>query len=398
MSLSYLTGQTSLGPIRAAGLSAQTAAFPNNPLANVFIQAIPGSDGQEVFVSVAGVGAGSSAVTLNVDPGLGGGSHKGSYAMTLSGTSFIATAIGFAPGQDTGSDGDDTMSLTTTLGSQVVGSGAVNFQRAFVETGQPETISVDNGDFVLEFLNTGSFQADTYVLVMSTHTPPGALPFGYQLAGKSYNIRPSGSLTRSEKLMTLNLKYSQPLPGGSDPHTLTILRWDSLGQSWLDVGGNLLADSKLVSLASKEFGIYALASGPRWRDSFAEVSLSGVATLTNTQRGPGQTIILANATTGAVTSIPLSAAPGSLWGTLSFSASVPASTGLTVDILAADNSLLLGNVSSGTNLGLDQAGQPSLKLRANLSATTLGLTPQLHHWSLDWIVAVRKVHLPLVLK
>lgn len=372
-----------------------------NAVETAFINAIPGSDGTEVFVSATGVSGAQNPLILNVNPGIGGGSHKDSHAMVLSGTTYLATATGFAPGQDVGNDGDDTMSITTTVGSQVVGTGEINFQRAFVEPTQPEMISIDGGTFLLEILNTGTVANDTYVLVMSTNAPPGPPPFGYRLAGQTYNIRPSGSLTQSQKLMTLNLGFMEPLPGGDDPHTLTILRWDTLAQVWEDVGGTLFDDTNLVTLPIKRFGIYALASAPRWRDSFEEASLTGVSALSNTQRGPGQTIILDNATAGSVTSIPIVPLNGTAWGALHLSATIPASTNLTVDILDLNNNAILTGAGDGDDLaqaGVDFDAYPSLKLRANLTTTTPGLSPQLHEWGLSWLVEEHRVYLPLVRK
>lgn len=394
-----LSTSQAVSELKAPAFLSQASGL--NSIETAFINAVPGADGTEIFVSVSGVNGGGNPIFLTVDPGSGGGNHKGGYAMTLSGTTYLATAIGFAPGEDVGSDGDDTMSITTTVGSQVVGTGEINFERAFVETGQPETISVDNGDFVLEFLNTNSFQSNTYVLVMSTNAPPGPLPFGSHLVGNSYNLRPSGSLTASQKLMTLNLKYLEPLPGGSDPHSLTILRWDALSGVWQAVGGTLFADSHLVTLATKSFGVYALATTPQWHDAFSELSLSGVSNRSNTVRGPGQAIILDNAASGSVTSIPITPSGADQWGTLTFSATLPASTSLTVDVLDATNSVVLADVSSGTDLaaaGVDLTTYPSLKLRANLSAVSPPQSPSLHEWSLTWGVEIHQAYLPVVMK
>jgi hypothetical protein len=408
LSLNYFTDIAGTRPISAASISETLSRNQQyqlfqaaNPVANGFINAIPGADGTEVFVSVRGINGANNSIILTVDPGSGGGNHKDGYTMTLSGTTYLATATGFAPGQDVGNDGDDTMSITTTVGSQVMGTGEINFERAFVQPTQPEMISLDNGDFILEILNTGSVLADTYVMVMSTNAPPSPLPFGYQLVGKSYNVRPSGSLTQTQKTMTLNFHFNEPLPGGNDPHTLTILRWNSLNQVWENIGGRLLNDSNTVTLSDKRFGIYALATAPIWRDSFAEVSLSGVSALSNTQRGPGQTIILNNATSGSVTTIPITPTDGDRWGTLHFSATVPPSTTLTVDILDVNNTIILTKASDGLDLssaGVDIAAYPSLKLRANLSAASVGLTPQLHEWSLAWSVEEQRVYLPLIVK
>ena len=104
-------------------LHSVTAA--DNPLATSFINAVPSSDGSDVFVSVAGVRVPGSKLVLAVDPGIGPTGHEGSYAMAISGTSYLATAIGFAPQEDIGIEGDDTMSVTTTIGSDVLSTGPI---------------------------------------------------------------------------------------------------------------------------------------------------------------------------------------------------------------------------------------------------------------------------------
>ena len=142
--------------------------------------------------------------------------------MTLSGTTYIATAIGFTPGQDEGTFGDATMSITTTNNAQVMSTGDINFQRAFVETSQNETVIVDNGKFQIDIPNLDTLPTDAYLLVMSTHAAPGPLPIGYKLASSTYNVSPSGALTQSEKLMILNFNFEDSLPGSSDPHILAI--------------------------------------------------------------------------------------------------------------------------------------------------------------------------------
>lgn len=368
-----------------------------NPVGTAFINAIPSTDGTEVNVFATGIGATNASVILNVGSGIGGGNHKRSGAMTLSGTTYLANAVGFAPQADI----EDTMSITTTVGSEVMGTGEIEFLRAFVETTATEEINVDNGAFTLKFLNMNSLSTDAYVLVMSTNAPPADPPLGYQFAGKSYNIRPSGSLTQSQITMTLNLGFSEPLPNGSDPHILSIMGWDAFNQRWDVLGGNLLDNQNLLTLGIKRFTIYALATSPTWRDTFEELSLSGVSTRTNTGLGPGQTIVLnSGATSGTVTSIPITPTNATKWGTLHFNATLPLSTSLTVDVLDLNHTPVLTNVKAGADLSaLSLITYPSLRLRASLTRTTAAVaSPKLHDWQLSWLPKMGKVYLPVVIK
>jgi hypothetical protein len=69
---------------------------------------------------------------------------------------------------------------------------------------------------------------------------------------------------------------------------------------------------------------------------------------------------------------------------LTFNKEVPASTGLTVDVLDDSGNLLAANVSSGTNLASLGISQPSVKLRANLTTSSSSVTPALLDWSLAY--------------
>jgi hypothetical protein len=372
-------------------------------LAPAFIQAIPGSDGQEIFVSVNEVNVAGSPIFLNMDPGTGPAGHKGSYALTLSDTSYIATAIGFAAGMDIGNDGDDSMEITTTTQSGVTSTGKINFQRAFVEPSQPESVIVDNGNFVVDMPNQNTFMTDVYLLAMSTNAPPAALPAGHQFAGKAYQVKPSGSLTQSERFMTLRLAYQEPLPNQADPHTLAIVYWPASGHQGSYLLGDLFDDAGHLTYPTKRFGIYALATTPAWRDTFR--TESGVAAFNNTESDGADIVLTTGATSGAATT-NLITPTGAItaWGTLSISRSAPSAAGLTVDVLDADDNIVVAGASDGADLSsLSPASYPALKLRATLTRTfPFSATPALHEWSLSWLPGTEEapyvVFLPMVVK
>ncbi len=354
-----------------------------------FLDVIPSQDGTEIFINAGGTGKVGGTVVANVS--VGGSSHKG-HTMTYSDTvqAYVTTATGFAQNLDQ----DGNMYITTNLGQA---TQKINFKRAFVQTSDPEKIPVD--DFTVDMPNPGTFPTDAYLLAMSTNTPPGSLPIGYNFVGSTYNMRPSGSLTQSEKFMTLTLGFQEPLPNGSDPHTLAFVGWDQLNKTWDILGGDLFDNTNQLVLATKRFRIYALATTPTWRDSFKELSLTGVSNRNNTVWGPGDTIILSTgATSGTVTSIPITPTSATNWGTLHFSATTSPSTDLTVDILDLNDTVVLANANDGADL----SGLPvstSLKLRATLTrSTTAEPTPELHEWSVEWEPKVYSIYLPVVLK
>ncbi|MBI4833314.1 MAG: hypothetical protein HY811_00640 [Planctomycetes bacterium] len=81
----------------------------------------------------------------------------------------------------------------------------------------------------------------------------------------------------------------------------------------------------------------------------------------------------------------------SSWGVLTYTISVPANTLLTVDVLSSsNNSLLVANVSSGTNLSSAYPATftsiTGIKLRANLSTSNTTVAPQLAYWYVGYVV------------
>lgn len=372
-----------------SSLITSTSVF--SPFLNIW----PDSNGVTLYISAQDVGQLGGTVFANLD--IGPGHKKGGYAMTYSSTNqiYLAAAPHFTANQDEGG----TLSITTTLG---LNSGTIQLERAFIQSNViTEEVSVDNDAFTITMPNLGTLPVDAYVAVMSTLALPGPLPPGYHLISPSYNMRASGSLTQSDKLMTLELHYTEPLPQNYDPHTLAVLSWNFY--TWVNLGGNLFDDSNYLSFSTKEFGLYALAVTPTWRDSFKEFNLRGVATRSNIEWGPGDSLILSNgATTGTVTSVsitpPVDAAE---WGILVFNTTTPPGTAITVEVLDDANQIVLPDVSSGTNLaqaGINLATYPSLKLRATLTSTVVGMTPALLEWSLSWSVIERNVFLPVVSK
>ncbi|MCP4408262.1 MAG: hypothetical protein GY807_10975 [Gammaproteobacteria bacterium] len=370
-----------------------------NPVANAFINAIPSSDGTEIHTLANGIISTGNPVYFNVDPGVGGGGTRGAHAMTLSGTTYLATAIGFAAGQD----GSGDMSISTTVGSQIMDTGPLKFVRALVEITKDKTISVDY--FTWRMPNTYTFSISrAYVLAMSTNALPGALPTGYSQASSPYNVTASGAVTQSDKIMTLDLAYQQPLPNNSDPHTLAVLGWDAFNEKWDVLGGELFVNSNLVNLITQRFRIYALVTTPTWRDSFQEYSLPdslpGISDSENIEREVFGTNIILTTTpgTGTATSIPITPTNATNWGTLNFSATITPGTELAVDLLDAGDNVVMANVSAGTDLsGLSLSTYPTLKLRATLTSTTAE-SPKLHEWQLSWEPKVEKIYLPLILK
>ena len=102
--------------------------------------------------------------------------------------------------------------------------------------------------------------------------------------------------------------------------------------------------------------------------------------------GPG-----VNVTSGEIISSAISIGEDDTWHVLTFDATIPAGTGLTLDVLPAEGTNPIPgyvNLPGGTDLsGL---GERTIRLRANLSTNSLGVSPVLHDWSVSYTDAARE--------
>ena len=92
---------------------------------------------------------------------------------------------------------------------------------------------------------------------------------------------------------------------------------------------------------------------------------------------------------GQIVSIPINIGEADTWSILTFNATTPKGTELTLDVLPAGGSSAIpgyADLPSGTDLrGLDQK---TIRLRANLSTSDSTLSPRLHDWSITYTDAV----------
>ncbi len=86
------------------------------------------------------------------------------------------------------------------------------------------------------------------------------------------------------------------------------------------------------------------------------------------------------------------------WEEVMISVTVPASTALTIDILAPDGTVLIQNAGNGTKLtNIDPHLYTALQLRATITTTDPSLSPDLDLWGLRWTV-VRRLYLPAIVQ
>jgi uncharacterized repeat protein (TIGR01451 family) len=349
----------------------------------IHFYAVPGADGTSLFVSTGQTTELATTVTCEVEVGEARYRHGMSYSIEETAYETLIGGV-FAPGPSTV---EGTIGLSTDLDDdETLDTGPVFYRRFFVPTtGAAPLVSDDNN---LEMtLSDNSLPADAYALVMSTNAIPGPLPPGHQTVGQPYSVRASGANPTSMNPMLLKLFYTDTTLGNIDPHTLSILQWSPVSREWDDLAGNLddLVENS-VTTTTDRFTVYALMSAPHWRDGFNDFTGLSEWDHVTVLLPHGDLVLDGLDYTGTATSRVVTPAIAiDEWGFLTFSSTVPSGTSLTVDVLSADGTLLLGDVTSGSSLtSIDPTIYPSLKLQATFSTDDLAYSASLQEWTVTW--------------
>jgi hypothetical protein len=377
----------------------------DNPLASVgttswsiHFFAVPGADGTSLFVSTGRTTQLDTSVTAEARV-VGQAWHRHGMTYNLEKEAYETLISGiFTPGHST-IEGNIGLSTDSDNGDALE-TPDVPFRRFYVPTTDADPIvSVDNN---LEMtLSDHSLPADAYVLVMSANTIPGPLPPGHQLVGQPYSVRASGATVTSTKPMLLKLFYTDTALGGVDPHTLSVLQWNPVSQEWDDLGGSLDdAIEHSVSTTTERFTVYALMATTRWRDVFNDFTGLSEWDHVTVLLPNGELVLDGLSYTGTATSRAITPTVSiEEWGHITFTRTVPVGTSLTVDVLGADDTPLLSDVTSGMSLtAVDPTVYPSLKLRATFTTTDLADSASLDKWTVTWEPRSCKVYLPIIVR
>ena len=223
-----------------------------------FLTLVPSADGRELLVS-AGTGRELDG-TLYASVGIGEtGIKEGwtgikeGWTMTYSETvqAYLTTVTGFTP--DRSQEGQVAISTTTGLATE-----ATAFVRAYVPNDGPQTIRSADGALELQLPGPNTLPAAAYIAVVPSYTPPGAVSAGHELVGPVYSVRAAGALAQSDKPFLVRLYYADGLLAGRAPESLIIFYWNSADSAWQPLDGRLFADQGYVSVATDQFGTYAL--------------------------------------------------------------------------------------------------------------------------------------------
>lgn len=356
----------------------------------LIVHAIPSADGHEAWVwanVVRGIDIPTSGVLCE-------SVSRNCRTMTCILSGCIGTLTGLPI--ETIVEGQILVTIIVSP-TQTLESGPLPFVRAFIPASQ--LVSLVSSDNLLELtIFPNSLPADTYIFVLATSTPPGALPTAHRLIAPPYSIRASGALVLNDNPMSLRLSYDSLGLANATPHNLSIFAWDPASQIWLEKGGTLFTDQNHLSIPTRRFTTYALLEVPAWRDTFADTS--GLSMANDTSPTPtGGLILSSNALSGTATSIPITPTTTiASWGHLVFTATTSTTTAVTVDVLSPEGKLLRANVTSGESLvTIDPATYPSLRLHSTLSTQVPGESPVLGEWRITWLPAPSySIFLPIV--
>ncbi len=392
-------------PIRTHVHSLKSGSNPDDPPSSsaavpwrAHFFAVPGSDGTSLFVSTGQMAELDAAVTAEARVvGQAWRRHSMTYSTEENAYETLISGI-FVPGTLTD---EGEIALTAALDSgDTLDTGPIHFRRFFVPTtGAAPIVSGDNN---LEMtLTDDSLPVDAYALVMTANSVPGPMPLGHQLVGQPYSVRASGAIITSTRPMLLKLFYTDTTLGDLDPHTLSVLQWDPVSMEWDDSGGNLddvIENS--VSTTTDRFTVYTLMSTIYWRDAFNDFTGLSEWDHVSVLLPDGELVLDGLAYTGAATSRPITPTVSiDCWGHVYFTKTVPAGTSLTVDVLSADGTALLSDMTSGADLAaIDPIAYPRIELRAMLSTDDPAHSARLDEWMVTWQPKLYEAYLPLVFK
>jgi hypothetical protein len=276
-----------------------------------------------------------------------------------------------------------TLEVTTTTGTSNTLLARTDFEQHYVPGDQSATItSLDNA--VRMFVPAGALLPDSYVIINSTVQLPGDPPMGFRQLSSAYSIRASGAVSQSLSPMLLEMDFDPGMLAGRNRYTVSMFWWDELQNQWQDVESEPSGTMPTQSRSLRRFGIYVLMAGTTWRDTLQNYEALG--NRQNVRVTHGRLELSSAQTSGyAESSVIMPDTPFSNWGEVHYVAEAGNGTTLTIDVLAADRTVLLSNVPDGASLaGLDPVAHPGLLLRVNLTSQQADISPALDSWSVSW--------------
>jgi hypothetical protein len=261
--------------------------------------------------------------------------------------------------------------------------------RRYVSSGSDTTIVSPDALAELKILSSTLSMTSQFVIVISSNGLPALPPSDVVPMGPAYVFNSSDVSNSSDEDMYLSLHYSAVSIGNVDPLSVRIFEWTPAeGESgiWRDVGEQRRwhnGNQRVISKTTKNFTTYMLAISPRWCDNFSDTE--GL----NLERS-------INITTENKLTLKVPSQPGmalsraynppmmfDAWKSITYTAHVSPEATLTISVLDGSGNIVMGNVNSGDSLtNINPSTYPSLTLRAEMSPTPEGTSPELLEWCL----------------
>lgn len=223
----------------------------------------PGSEGDTLYLRLAGLGPGGTLVAIATQSG---GNASQTTALSYSGTEEAYVGqVAFSASQ--AQRGTGTVQVVGAgVGSQGISLNSTYALQAAPRAGVTDLYSADGNLRV--HLITDTLLVDAYAVLSPLSAAPIQPPEGLQIVGNVYDIRLSGALEEAKRPFVLTLHYDSEILKGNfiGPETLRIYRWqpdpdltNPTDQAyWVALDSTWLADDNSVSIATDRFGVYTL--------------------------------------------------------------------------------------------------------------------------------------------
>lgn len=243
-----------------APASLQVLAVPG---LNAHLTLRPGSDGNTLYLRLAGLGPGGTLVATATQSG---GTASQTTALSYSNTeeAYIGAVAFSAPQARRGTG--SVQVVGAGVGSQGISLNSTYALQAAPRAGVTDLFSAD-GNLHLHLI-TDTLPVDAFAVLAPLNAAPIQPPEGLQIVGNVFDIKLSGVLEEAEQPFVLKLHYDLEVLEGEfiGPETLRIYRWepdpdpaDPTDQAhWLALNSTWLAEDNSVSTATSRFGVYAL--------------------------------------------------------------------------------------------------------------------------------------------
>lgn len=224
----------------------------------------PGSSGDTLYLKLYGLGPGGTLAAIVTQSG---GSASQAAALAYSGVeSAYVASVTFRATQ--AQPGTGTIQVLGAGGnSQGISFNTTYALQAVPRDGVTDLHSADGNLHV--HLITHTLPVDAYAVLLPLNAAPAAPPEGRQIVGNVYDFRPSGALEEADQPFILRLNYDPEMLKENfiGSKTLRIYRWepdpnpDDLSDQarWVLMSSSQLEEDNSLSIATKRFGIYALA-------------------------------------------------------------------------------------------------------------------------------------------